>query len=565
MNSPNTPAALIAVDHLSFTYRRAREPALADVSLDVRPGELLLIAGPSGCGKSTLLRCLNGLIPSTYRGDMQGDVRVAGRDTRDMTLAEISRTVGNVLQDPERQIVASHVLEEVAFGLENLGLPVGEVLRRAEATLDELHMLHLAKRETFTLSGGEKQKLAAAGVLALEPRVLLLDEPLANLDPASAAEALALFRRLADSGRAVVIVEHRVEEVLSLNPERVMLMDQGRIIYSGPAGDVGAFADPRAVKLPAPIAIQRLAALDDERQTTNDERSAEQALHPSPASPPLDPKRQTGETPLVELRDVEFGYGETPVLHGVSLQVNPGDRIALLGPNGSGKSTLVKHMIGLLRPQRGAVFIGGAPAEKLSVAQAARQVGYVFQSPSHMLFAPTVREELAFGPRNVGQSADEIARHSAEALALVGLEGYDERPPLTLSFGQQRRLCIASVIAMRAQVLLMDEPTAGQDYRSYTQFMDGILELGVFAAQIFITHDVDLAISYANRVLLFADGRIVADGPPHDVLARTDLLDRCRLRPTSLLYENLRLLPQTGSFQRLEALAALASSHAASR
>jgi energy-coupling factor transport system ATP-binding protein len=271
------------------------------------------------------------------------------------------------------------------------------------------------------------------------------------------------------------------------------------------------------------------------------------------------PKRQNGEIPLVELRDVEFGYDETPVLHGVSLKVQRGDRIALLGPNGSGKSTLVKHMIGLLRPRRGAVSIGGAPAETLSVAQAARQVGYVFQSPSHMLFAPTVREELAFGPRNVGQSADEIARHSAEALALVGLEGYDDRPPLTLSFGQQRRLCIASVIAMRAQVLLMDEPTAGQDYRSYTQFMDGILELGAFAAQIFITHDIDLAISYANRVLLFADGRIVADGPPHEVLARVDLLERCRLRPTSLLYENIRLLPQTGAFQRLEALAALVS------
>ena len=272
MNTHSTESALIAVEHLSFTYRRASEPALADVSLEVRPGELLLIAGPSGCGKSTLLRCLNGLIPGTYRGDMQGAVRVAGRDTRELTLAEISRTVGNVLQDPERQIVASHVLEEVAFGLENQGLPVAEVLRRAEATLDELNMLHLARRETFTLSGGEKQKLAAAGVLALEPRVLLLDEPLANLDPASAFEALALFRRLADAGRAVVIVEHRVEEVLSINPERVMLMDQGRITYSGPAEGVGAFADPRAVKLPAPVAMQRLAAMADGRRTTDDGR-----------------------------------------------------------------------------------------------------------------------------------------------------------------------------------------------------------------------------------------------------------------------------------------------------
>jgi energy-coupling factor transport system ATP-binding protein len=565
MNNPSTETALIAVDHLSFTYRRAREPALADISFEIRPGELLLVAGPSGCGKSTLLRCLNGLIPGTYRGELQGAVYVDGRDTRELTLAEISRTVGNVLQDPERQIVASHVLEEVAFGLENQGLPVAEVIGRAEATLDELNMLHLARRETFTLSGGEKQKLAAAGVLALRPRVLLLDEPLANLDPASAAEALALFRRLADAGRAVVIVEHRVEEVLSIGPELVMLMDQGRFVYAGPATGMGEFADPRAVKLPAPLAMRRLATTADEGQLTKDQSLAGLGVPPSSfAARPLAGHAGTNihvpsSEPLVELRDVEFGYDETPVLHGVSLQVRQGDRIALLGPNGSGKSTLVKHLICLLRPQRGAVFVGGAPAETLSVAQAARQVGYVFQSPSHMLFAPTVREELAFGPHNVGQNAAEIARNSAEALALMRMEGYEYRPPLTLSFGQQRRLCIASVIAMRAKVLLMDEPTAGQDYRSYTQFMDGILRLGVFEAQIFITHDIDLAISYANRVLLFADGRIVADGPPHEVLARADLLERCRLRPTSLLQENLRLLPHTGSFQRLEALASLVS------
>jgi energy-coupling factor transport system ATP-binding protein len=565
MNTSSTQSALIAVEHLSFTYRRARELALADVSLEVRPGELLLIAGPSGCGKSTLLRCLNGLIPTTYRGELLGDVRINGRDTRELTLAEISRTVGNVLQDPERQIVASHVLEEVAFGLENQGLPVAEVVRRAEAMLDELNMLHLARRETFTLSGGEKQKLAAAGVLALQPQVLLLDEPLANLDPASAFEALALFRRLADSGRAVVIVEHRVEEVLSIDPERVMLMDQGRIIYAGPAAGMGEFADPRAVKLPAPVAMRRLAAIEaraqpapDERRTTDDEWRAPDSL-PFSYAPPAHKPDRLSDTPLVELRDVEFGYGGDPVLRGVGLKVHRGDRIALLGPNGSGKSTLVKHMVGLLRPRRGAVLIGGVPAETISVAQAARQVGYVFQSPSHMLFAPTVREELAFGPRNVGQTEAEIASNSAEALALMGMAGYEERPPLTLSFGQQRRLCIASVIAMRARVLLMDEPTAGQDYRSYTQFMDGIIALGVFAAQIFITHDIDLAISYANRVLLLTDGRIAADGPPHEVLARADLLERCRLRPTSLLRENLRLLPHTGSFQRLEALAALVS------
>jgi len=537
----STSNALLTVEQVNFRYRQAQAPALLDVSLDVLPGQVLLIAGPSGCGKSTLLRCLNGLIPTAYRGEMTGSIRVAERDTREMTLAEIAQTVGTVLQDPERQIVASHVFEEVAFGLENQGLPVTEIHERVAATLRDLKLLHLASRETFTLSGGEKQKLAVAGVLALRPDVLLLDEPLANLDPASAQETLALCRELADAGRAVVIVEHRVEEVLSIQPERVVLMDDGRIIYAGSAEGVGEFADPRAVKLPAPIAMRRMVDL----KVT--------------APPPISSSNVPSSEPLIELRDVEFGYDERSVLHDISLTIYPGDRIALLGPNGSGKSTLVKHMIGLLRPRRGEVRVTGQPLANLSVAQAARQVGYVFQSPSHMLFAPTVREELAFGPRNIGQSQSEIDQYSAEALQLMDLAGMEERPPLTLSFGQQRRLCIASVIAMRVRVLLMDEPTAGQDYRSYTQFMDGILQLSSFAAQVFITHDLDLAISYANRVLLFADGHIVADGPPHLVLAQPDLLRRCRLLPTSLLHENVRLLPSIGTFQRLELLAAQAA------
>jgi energy-coupling factor transport system ATP-binding protein len=319
-------------------------------------------------------------------------------------------------------------------------------------------------------------------------------------------------------------------------------MDDGRVIYNGPGDGVAEIADPRAVKLPAPVAMRRFAELHIE-------------LPPAPMPPEAERAR-----PLIELHDVEFGYDERSVLKGVDLAIYAGDRIALLGPNGSGKSTLVKHMIGLLRPRRGEVLLDGVSIVRTSIAQAAHYAGYVFQSPSHMLFAPSVREELAFGPRNVGQTAEEIRQHTAEALDLMDLAGFDDRPPLTLSFGQQRRLCIASVIAMRSQILLMDEPTAGQDYRSYTQFMDGLQQLGAFAAQVFITHDLDLAISYANRILLFADGQIIADGPPHEVLVDEALLRCCRLSPTSLLEENLRLLPYNGSFKRLETLASLAVS-----
>jgi len=534
---------LIRVEHVGFRYRQAKEQALTDVSLEVLPGQILLIAGPSGCGKSTLLRCLNGLIPNSYRGELTGDVRIAGRSTRELRLAEISRVVGTVLQDPERQIVASHVLEEVAFGLENLGLEASRIVDRAESSLGELDLFHLKERETCSLSGGEKQKLAVAGVLALEPQVLIMDEPLAHLDPVSARETLALCRRLAAKGCAVVIVEHRVEEVLRIGPERVLLLEEGRVTYDGTGEGLAEAADPRAVKLPAPLALRLLAG--SPRAVI--EEPGETSLA---SAPPAE-----GKTPLIELRDVEFGYDDRPVLRGVSLRVCAGDRIAVLGPNGSGKSTLVKQMIGLLRPRHGTVEIQGQSVARMSVAQVAGHVGYVFQSPAHMLFAPSVAEEVAFGPRNIGQSHEEIVRHTVQALALMGLSGCEDRPPLTLSFGQQRRLCIACVIAMRSRVLLMDEPTAGQDYRSYTRFMDGISQLGVFASQVFITHDLDLAIGYANRVVLFVDGRILADGVPHEVLGQPDLLRLCRLHPTSLLEENLRLLPRTGRFYRLELLA----------
>ena len=533
------PTALIAVSALTFTYRRATTPAIADLSFSIFPGEIVLLAGPSGCGKSTVARCLNGLIPTTYTGTISGSITVNGQETSSLTLAEISTTVGTVLQDPERQIVASNVFEEVAFGLENQGLPVAEIRSRVEATLHELGMAHLAERETFTLSGGEKQKLAVAGVLVLEPQVLLLDEPLANLDPISAEETLLLCRQLAASGRSVVIIEHRVEEVLRIAPERVLLMDEGRIIYQGDGAGLGEVANPRAVKLPAEIAIPRVAAL-------------------GAVAPPRLPAAPAQREPLIELRKVEFSYGDRPILRSIDLTIHSGDRVALLGPNGTGKSTLVKHMLGLLRPQRGEVLLRSQPLRKLSVAQAAHQVGYVFQNPGHMLFAPSVREEMAFGPRNLGQSEAEISANTAEALALMNMADMLERPPLTLSFGQQRRLCIASVIAMRCAVMLMDEPTAGQDYRSYTQFMDGINQLSFFAAQVFITHDLDLALTYANRIVLLNDGRIVADGAPAAVLADDALLHSCRVLPTSLLRESRRHA-EGGRLPGLEELAARAA------
>ncbi|MFQ6057565.1 MAG: ABC transporter ATP-binding protein [Anaerolineae bacterium] len=534
----------LVVENLSFRYRDRTAYALRQVSFQVGAGEILLIAGASGCGKTTLLRCINGLIPRSYKGELQGRIRLYGQETRDMSMAHISQTVGTVLQDPERQIVGSYVLNEVAFGLENLGLPREEIMRRVDGTLRHLGIAHLRERETFHLSGGEKQKVAIAGTLAMEPSILLLDEPLANLDPASAQEALRFLRRLAEEGKTIVIVEHRVEDVLKIEPHKVLYLVEGRTRYWGDAAGLAGAVDYHEVKLPAEMVMAQARA----------ERSAELTPRPPPtAVPALAPGGK--KEPLVEFRDVHFAYNGKPALQDVSLAIYPGDVVAILGPNGAGKTTLVKHAIGLLKARRGQVIIGGREARQASTAQLARTVGYVFQSPAHMLFAPTVREELAFGPRNLGYDEPTIEEGVAQAVRIVNLSGLEEYPPLALSFGQQKRVTIAAILAMRSRILAMDEPTAGQDYKNYMTFMDAILRLPYFEAILFITHDLDLAICYANRVVLLNEGRVVADGPPAEVLSQPHLLEACHLLPTSLLRCNLELLPRTGRFMRAEALA----------
>jgi energy-coupling factor transporter ATP-binding protein EcfA2 len=533
----------LVVENLSFRYRDRDESAIRNVSFELESGKILLVAGASGCGKTTLIRCINGLIPRSYKGELNGRVLLNGQDTAAMALSRISQIVGTVLQDPERQILGAHVFTEVAFGLENLGLPREEILRRVNETLEYLGIAHLKNRETFYLSGGEKQKVAVAGTLVMQPSIVLLDEPLASLDPASAQEALMLIRRLADEGKTVVIIEHRVEDVLKISPELSCFMVDGEVRYFGPTAGLEAVVDYREVKLPAPMILEK---------ARYDSRPA--------YVPPTLPAARNG--PLVEFREVTFAYEpETPVLRNINLSIRAGDIIAVLGPNGAGKTTLVKHAIGLLKPKQGQVLLEGVDTRQFSVAQIAHSIGYVFQSPSHMLFAPTVREELAFGPQNLGFDQQTIEHNVTEAVDILNLKRLEDYPPLGLSFGQQKRVSIGAILAMRSKILVMDEPTAGQDYKNYMAFMNAILGLPNFAAILFITHDVDIAVCYANRVILVHKGSIAADGPPAEVLADFELLRRCRVVPTSLLAANLEYFPKTGRFMPAEALAYALANH----
>jgi energy-coupling factor transporter ATP-binding protein EcfA2 len=576
--SPLTGNAVpLRVEHVSYRYRSRQEPALRDVSFDLRSGEILLVAGASGCGKTTLIRCVNGLIPRSYKGgDLSGKILLNGKDPAPLSLAQISQTVGTVLQDPDKQIVGSYVYNEVAFGLENLALPRPEMIRRVDEILDYLGIAHLAGHETFQLSGGEKQKVALAGVLVMRPSILLLDEPLAQLDPQSAQDALALTRKLADEGLAVIVIEHRVEDLLSINPERALFLVDGQVRFFGDTAGFKQVADYREVKLPASLIMEQVAR---ERPTTEPLSTPPLASRrSSPSQVPEAKQRGHGgeeggregsagrrpPTPpgplLVEFKNVTFAYepGQS-VLHDISLEIYAGDVIALLGPNGAGKSTLIKHAIGLLKPNGGTVLVNGEDTRKKSTAQLAKTLGYVFQSPTQMLFASSVREELGFGPRNLGYEPKDVAAGVELATRMVNLVGLEEYSPFSLSYGQQKRVSIAAIIAMLSRILAMDEPTAGQDYKNYTGFMDSILALPNFAAIMFITHDLDLAVRHANRVWLMSAGRIVADGKPEEILGQRELLRQCRLVPTSLLEENLKLFPLTGHFMPAESLASFRS------
>jgi energy-coupling factor transport system ATP-binding protein len=538
---------LVEVEKLSFRYRRATEPAIRDVSLTVDGGQILLVAGPSGCGKSTLIRAINGLIPHAYPGELSGEVRICGQRTVELRLRDISLNVGTILQDPTKQIVGSTVEAELAFGPENLGLPRQEIAERVDEVMDRAGIGNLAGRETAYLSGGERQLLAAAGILMMRPRIFVVDEPLANLDPATAARLLRLLRELADRGNAVIIVEHRVEEALDLAPDHVLYLDEGRVRYLGHLKGFLRVADPEAVKLPFDVVLERIRE--------------EQIAGPVAAPDPPDPWSEDAEAealPRLEFRSVTAGYGEREILRGIDARLGPREVVAVLGPNGSGKTTLFRTAMRLLPPTSGAVFVDGRPAAERTVAQLATVFGYVFQSPSQMLFARTVREELIFGPRNLGRDPadfDAIVADSLERVALDSIEGILERPPLTLSFGQQKRLALAIALTLQPPTLILDEPSAGQDHRTATRFMREVLAIPGLESMYLVTHDVDLALTHANRILLLRDGQVVADGPPASVIADEERWIACNLRPTSLLRANAQWRGADGRLLDAETLA----------
>jgi energy-coupling factor transport system ATP-binding protein len=549
---------LVEVDGLTFRYRRATEPAITDLSLTVSPGQVILVAGPSGCGKSTLIRAINGLIPHAYPGELSGAVRVEGRATTELKLRDIARTVGTVLQDPAKQIVGATVESELAFGPENMGTPREEIRDRIRDVADRAGIETLLGRETAALSGGERQLLAVAGILMMQPRLYVVDEPLANLDPATAERLLDILRALADQGDAIVIVEHRVEEAMRLRPDLVLYLEEGRERYLGPMDGFLAIADPEAVKLPFDVVLERMrtapeAPAADEPGVTLETVSAQPA---------------TEIVPRLEFRAVRASIGDHEILHGVDAKLGPDEVVAVLGPNGSGKTTLFRTAMRLLKVTDGGVLIDGASIADRSTAELATEFGYVFQSPSQMLFSKTVEDELLFGPRNLGRDPAEFEALVADVLertSLDGLEDIRSRPPLAMSFGQQKRLALAIALALRPATLVLDEPSAGQDHRTAAAFMREVLAIPGLRSLYFVTHDVDLALTHADRILLFREGRVVADGAPIEVIADAARWRACNLRMTSLMQANVHRGTAGHGFLDAEALARQIVAHDRSR
>jgi len=499
------------------------------VNLNIDEQEFVLLAGASGSGKSTLLKCINGLIPHRYVGEYSGQVSVRDRTVTSLALQDLSLVVGTLLQEPDKQLVSSSVEDDVAFGPCNLALDRSEVENRVDRSLTSMGILQLRKRSIFALSGGQKQRLAIAGVLAMNPEIVLFDEPLANLDSNGISLMREVFAELRQQGKTMIVTEHRTEEVLRAHPSRIVVLDEGRVVADSPDPDVLIdFAD--VLKTPVEYAVRRPLSPENRKLPIS---SLFSGFHPK-YKPTREPEN---EHELICIDDLTFDYpGGVRALQNVKLSINEGETVAILGNNGAGKSTLALNIVGLLKPTAGRVLISGEETRKLPISEIAKSVAIVFQNPFSMLFAKTVREEMAFGPKNIGLPSEELSKLIPKIAAECTIDHLLDRSPFASSYGEKKRICVGSVLTMQPKCIILDEPTAGQDYKKYSEFMTFIRSLSQRDRSfILITHDTDLAVEYTDRAIVLKDGRVVVDGPTRKVLADRAILEENSIRETSLI------------------------------
>lgn len=549
---------IIDIDHVSFSYAGEGTRALDDITLTVHPGDMLGIIGPSGAGKSTLAAAMSGAIPHHFGGEFYGAVRVDGRDTCEATLTDISRVVGSVLQDIDAQMVASVVEDEVLFGLENFGVPHDQIEARVSSILETVGISDLRHRELATLSGGQKQKVAIAAILALQPRVLVLDEPTAALDPASSLVVYDTLRAInRELGITIVVIEQKVA-LLSRYCGRIAVMDAGRIVLEGSPREVFAHAaELRAIGVDSPRVARvsnslAAAGLTDETEPCLRVDEAVALIEricvrhgvalPAPAEPPARnapaggdaPERRAGE-PILSLRDVSFAYpGGGGSVRNLSLSVYPGELVGIVGQNGAGKTTLTKLVNGLLKPASGSVAVAGLDTRTVRVSQIARHAATLFQNPDHQICRDTVLDEVAFGLELAGIDAAEARRRALPVIERFGLPA--DEAPFSLSRGQRQMVALASVVVLEPELIILDEPTSGLDYRECMTVMETVRDMArAGSAVLMVCHDMEVVSDFAERIAVMADGEILSVGPAGALFADEALMRAARIEPPQVI------------------------------
>ena len=542
----------------SFRYMAQSEPTLFDINLAVNRGEKILILGPSGSGKSTLIHCINGIIPHAFKGEISGDLFLLDRDIKELDIFEISKTAGTVLQDTDGQFVGLTAAEDIAFALENDCVAVNEMHRRTFETAALVDMASHLDKSPHDLSGGQKQRISMAGILIDDVEILLFDEPLANLDPAAGKDAIELIDELHHkTDKTILIVEHRLEDVLHRPVDRIVVMDKGRIIADLKPDELLALDILVRTGIREPLYI---SALEYAGYTI---KADMKPRHPSAlicdyaplvewdnlqitggsgqlvvkSERLIENDRQLIDAGL-DVRDLRFRYTEKggDVLKGISFSASPGECVGLVGRNGSGKSTLAKCICGFVHPDSGNIFYNGQNIASLSIMERAEKIGYVMQNPNQMISFPMIFDEVAFGLRNRGVGEAEIKERVFETLKICGLYPFRNWPVNALSYGQKKRLTIASILILRPSFIILDEPTAGQDYRHYTEFMEFLFDLGkeLNVSLLLITHDMHLMLEYTSRAVVLSEGNLVADKEPFEILTDDRIIEQASLKKTSL-------------------------------
>ena len=543
---------VITFENFSFQYFSQAEPTLHDINLTIYEGEKVLLVGPSGSGKSTLGHCINGLIPFSYRGEMKGSVKVAGLETREGNLFELSKKVGTVLQDSDGQFIGLTVGEDIAFSLENDRVEEKEMKETVQKVADMVDMGKLLKSSPFELSGGQKQRVAFAGVMVDDVDVLLFDEPLANLDPATGKTAIDLIDRIQkQSQKTVVIIEHRLEDVLYRHVDRIVVVAEGRIVADMTPDELMATQQlsELGIREPLYVTAMKYAGISITPQmragqlqtlVIDDEiRRKIQAW----CEKPVPTGRPAGEE-ILAVKHLSFQYTKSrKILQDVNLSIKSGEMVSIVGTNGAGKSTLAKVICGFVTEDEGEILFEGKSLKGQTIKERSQYISYVMQNPNQMICKPMIFDEVALGLRIRGELSEEEIRERVEhALKICGLYPFRKWPVSALSFGQKKRVTIASMLVMNPKVLILDEPTAGQDYRHYTEIMEFLKELNQQGVTIIlITHDMHLMLEYTPHAIVINGGKKIGDSTAVDILTNEEIANAASLKLTSLYEFGLKL------------------------